>query len=128
MAGTKQVLLDRLDLQRAEQQASFDFAMHLAHCESCRCSGHVKTDSTSNLCPTGMAARDKSIAAASAYAAVDPDFARRYALLIADDVTAIPPPDPDAERCHECGFPATVRLISWYCDTCFAALGTDNGD
>ena len=79
----KQEVLNVLGLKRAEQQACFDFAMHLSRCDVCRNSGHGRIGSTSNLCAAGLEARDKSIISARAYAAVDPEFARKNAALIA---------------------------------------------
>mgnify|MGYP003423481057 CR=1 FL=1 len=80
---TKQEVLNVLALKRAEKQACFDFAVHLSSCNTCRSSGHGRIGSTSNLCATGLDARDKSIAAARDLAEVDPEFARKNAALIA---------------------------------------------
>lgn len=80
---TKQEMLNVLGLKRAEQQACFDFAIHLARCDVCRSSGHGRIESTGNLCAAGLEARDKSIAAARALSEVDPEFARKNAALIA---------------------------------------------
>ena len=33
-----------------------------------------------------------------------------------------PLPEPEPEKCYECGFPADVHLIHWYCSTCYAGL------
>jgi len=80
---TKQEMLNKLKLARAEQLACFDFAVHLAHCDVCRSSGHGRISSTSNLCQAGLDARDKSIATARALAEVDHEFALKNARLIA---------------------------------------------
>ena len=80
---TKQEILNVLGLKRDEQQACFDFAMHLSRCDACRSSGHGRIGSTSNLCAAGLKARDASITAARALAEVDPEFARKNAALIA---------------------------------------------
>lgn len=79
MKRTKNVL----GLKRAEQQACYDFAVHLSHCSVCRSSGHGRIESNGNLCQAGIDARDKSIIAARALAEVDQDFARKNAGLIA---------------------------------------------
>jgi hypothetical protein len=80
---TRQEIINMLELKRAEQQACFDFAVHLSRCNTCRSSGHGRIGSSSNLCAAGLKARDESIAAARALAEVDQEFARKNAALIA---------------------------------------------
>ena len=29
-------------------------------------------------------------------------------------------------KCYECGFPADVHLIHWYCSTCYAGLNEEH--
>jgi len=36
--------------------------------------------------------------------------------------------DNDQPMCHECGFPATIRLIHWYCDTCYSSLNETHSE
>jgi lipopolysaccharide biosynthesis regulator YciM len=37
-------------------------------------------------------------------------------------------PLPEPPKCYECGFPATVRLIHWYCPTCYAGLNETHSE
>ena len=36
--------------------------------------------------------------------------------------------DPEPEKCFECGFPATIHLIHWYCPTCYAGLNETHSE
>jgi len=36
--------------------------------------------------------------------------------------------DDEPPKCHECGFPANVHLVHWYCNTCYAGLNETHSE
>jgi hypothetical protein len=63
----------KMALVQAEKLACRAFAKHVATCNQCRV----------GLCKTGINLRDASIFAARRVAKIDPEFAKKYANLIA---------------------------------------------
>lgn len=76
---TRQEMIHVLELKRAEQQACFDFAVHLSGCAICR-SGVGTT--AADLCAAGLEARGKLIATGRACDEVDQERARKNAALM----------------------------------------------
>lgn len=78
----KQAVIVRLRDKRMEGAACHAFAVHLARCDACLSTRH-KPEGAGNLCHEGAELRDSHVEAARARAETDPEFARRYASLIA---------------------------------------------